>query len=162
MFSLICPRVYQKLRERKGLTQSELGKRIGGNRHTIRHFESGKTRPDAAQESRLLEATDCSRLEFAQLVCEELGKLIETPVGVLTHPGAYEPTTLLSRANSLLRQANGRLPAAKARRINRGVTRIQMMSLVFDYDNAELEELLQSCRQDLEEGMGGMQGPGSE
>ena len=156
MFNLIGPKIYRKLRERSGLTQGELGKRLGGTRHTIRNFESGKTRPDAAQESRLLEITKCSRLEFVHLACEELGELVDTPVGLLANHVSYEPTTLLTRVNNVLLAGNGRLSPARVRRVHRKSRAVRMLSLLFDDENADLEEDLQECRAEIEEGMDAM------
>ena len=148
MFSTISPRVYQKLRERRGLSQGQLGKAMGGSRHLIRNFESGKSRPDATQEERMMKILGCSALEFAELAFEEFGELLGTPVGLRDNHGGYEPTSLLRSGYRVLRRAAS-FPADLVRAVDRRMKEIRLQALLFEMKNTDLRELIRACDEAL-------------
>ena len=150
MFNTFCSKVYQKMRERSGLTQEQLGDGMGATRHGIRRFETGETMPDAAQERRMMEVTNCSKLAFVEMVCEELGELIGAPVGIKTDHGSYEPTSLLTQAYSLLQQPDNGISPGPAWALDRKVIGTRLLGLAFQINNAELEELTEGCREEAE------------
>ena len=149
MFNALYPNVYRKLRERAGLTQAELGKALGINRYTVNKVESGRAQLDREQEEILLELAKCNREEFGELVCEELSELLDKRVGISSDHGAYQATTSLAKAFSLLREHESRIPAAMRRALNNRISTTQLLGLAFDKNNADLVELTQDCREQL-------------
>ncbi len=147
MFSTICPNVYRSLRERTKMSQGRYGKAVGASRNTIHNFETGKSRPDAAQEARMLEVSKCSKLEFVEIACAELGSLIGMPVGIHRDQG-LKPIFTINEADIVLRQRSRGGPSDLARALNRKLTITQMMGLVFDFHNNDLEELIHSCQKE--------------
>ena len=149
MFNTISPKVYKRIRERKGLSQSELGDEIGVTRYTISNFENGKSKPTAEQEELVLEVCDCSTLEFAEMVCEELSVVADAPVGFRSREGGNGPGTLLSRANWLLLDATGKLSGRMLRGLQRRITQLRLIGVTFDHFNIDLEEHMQECREEM-------------
>ena len=43
-----------------------------------------------------------------------------------------------------------RIPAALLRALNNKMTEIRMLAMLFNFSNADLEELIQSCRAEME------------
>ena len=149
MFNVICPPVYKQLRKRSGLSQGEFGKEIGVTRYFVGKLESGKALADESLELRMLEVANCSLEEFAELVFEQLSKLIDRPVGVReTHDG-YEPTTALAKAYRLTRCNGGEIPPAMMRALNNKITMTRLMSLACERNTADLLELAQDCAEEL-------------
>ena len=149
MFNTISSNVFRQLRERTGLSQTDFGKIIGARRQTVSKFESGKAQPDKAQETRILEVTQCSKEELAELICEQLSELIDRPVGVGEDVGGYEPTTALARANALLRKPVDRLPAPMVRALNKRIRATRLLSIVFESNTEDLVELTLDCHETL-------------
>ena len=150
MFNTICPKVYAEMRTRAGLSQEELAKAVGVRRHTVSNFELGRSKPTAEQERKIMKATKCSLLEFAQIACEELGELVKAPIGVREKDGLYEPISLLTRGEWLLREADGEISPRKTHGLQRKITTVRLMAMVFDQENTDLEEHIRDCRDELE------------
>ena len=104
MLNEIFPAVYRRLRLRAGLTQAELGKRLGLCRATVYKYESGKARPGATQEQALLKLASCSDREWVELICEQLSGVVLARVVVLDDRGENEPANLLAKANAVIAQ----------------------------------------------------------
>ncbi len=151
MFNTISPNVFQLLRQRTGLSQTDFGKRVGARRQTVSKFESGTAQPNKAQEMRILEVAKCSKEEFVELVCEQLSKLIDRPVGVRQSHHGYEPTTALAKANALVRKPVAGLPAVMARTLHNKIRTTRALGLAFESNNADLLELLEDCEDATEE-----------
>ncbi len=151
MFNAICPKVYQRLRERTGLSQAQFGNAVGATRQTIGKFEAGVAWPNEMQEKRILQVADCSKEEFAELVCEQLSKQVEKPVGIRESHGGYEPSTALARAYAVLRRPAARLPAGMVRALNNKINTTRLLSLAYERNNADLLELTQDCHEALKE-----------
>lgn len=149
MMNEIAPKLYQKMRERAGLTQTELGEAMGATRYTVSHFENGRTQLDKAQEQRLFQITQCTKIELVEMLCSVLSEWIGKPVGIRESYGAYEPTSALSRAFELLRENVTRLPAALLRALNNKINLTRLIGLAFERNNADLLELVQDCREEL-------------
>ncbi len=150
MFNTICPKVYAEMRKRAGLSQAELAEAVGIQRPTVSNFELGRSKPTAEQERRIMEATKCSMLEFTQITGDELGELVGAPVGVKEKDGMYEPTSLLTRAEWLLREGAGEISGRRLYRLQRKTTSVRLMAQVFHNENTDLEEQMRDCREELE------------
>ncbi len=151
MFNVICPKVYQNLRQRSELSQSQFGDAVGARRQTVSKIEAGRTRPHKEQEMRILEVAKCTNEEFVELVCEQLSKLIDKPVGIRDSPSGYEPSTALAKAYAVLQKPAVRIPAAMVRALNNKINTTRLMGLAFERNNADLVELTQDFHETLKE-----------
>ncbi len=150
MFSIICPKVYRRLRERTDMSQDKYGKEIGASRNTVYNFETGKSRPDAAQEARMLEVSGCSKLEFVEISCSEHSPLIGMPVGIRRSQGGYEPVFTLDDADMVLRQRSFEMRPEVFQALDRKSKIIRLMGLIFDFNYTDLEELVRACHAEIE------------
>ena len=149
MFNVICPKIFKQLRSRTDLTQSELGDAMGGTRHSVANFESGKTFPNAAQEKKLLQVTQTSKEQFVELVCAVLSELIGRPVGIKDSYGGYEPTTALARARILSQQQARKIPGSMLRLLRSRIREIGMLTVLLDHHTDELLDLLREIGEAL-------------
>ncbi len=140
MFNTISPKVYKQIRERKGLSQAELGDDMGISRFRISNFENGKSKPSAEQEEHILELCDCSATEFSELVCEVLSELFGSE-------DDEEPGSLVSRANWMLLSATGKLSGFMLRGLQRRITQLRVMRVTVDHFKADLQEHMYECRE---------------
>ena len=156
MFNVICPKVYQNLRERTQLSQSQFGDVVGARRQTVSKIEAGKAHPHKAQEMRIIEVAKCTKEEFVELVCQQLSELIDRPVGIRNSLRGYEPSTALARAYALLQipamsRATGSWAAGMVRALNNKINTTRLMGLAFERNNADLVELTQDFHEALKE-----------
>ncbi len=142
MFNVICPEVFKQLPTRTDLTQGKLGEAMGGTRHSVANFESGKTFPDAAQEERLLQVARCSKEEFVEMVCAVLSELIGKPVGIKESHGGYEPTTALARARALSAGQARKIPGSMLRLLKSRIKESRMLSVLLEHHTDELLDLI--------------------
>ena len=149
MFNAIYPKVYQRLRERAGLTQAELATLLGMSRCTVINVECGRSQLDENQECRLVEIAQCTKEELGELLCQQLSAFLEKPIGIQADHGAYQPSTALARAHALLREHESEIPTAMRRALNNRINTTQLLGLAFDKNNADLVELTQDCREQL-------------
>lgn len=149
MINAIFPTVYRKLRIRAGMTQSELADALGVSRMTVVRFESGRANPNKKQEQRMLELAVCSKVELAELICQQVSGQIERPVRILEEPGGYEPSTALVEAQVFLEQRGGELSAVLARALGNKISTTQLMELAIEKNNKDLAELTRGCREGL-------------
>ena len=149
MFNALCPTVYHQLRIRSGLTQAELGKRLGVSRITVVRFENGRAQPEKEQEEKLQELAQCSDEELAELICRHLSRRIGRRVGIHPGRGAYEPASALAKAYSLLEDAADEIPPAMARALHNKISTAQLLGLAFERTNADLVELTRDCLEPL-------------
>jgi len=140
MFNTISPKVYKRIRERKGLSQTELGDELGVTRFTVSNFENGKSKPSAELEDLILEVCGCSVPEFAELVREELAELSDSE-------DREKQGSLLSRANRLLLDATGELSGFMLRGLQRRITQLRVMRVTVDHFKSDLQEHMYECRE---------------
>ncbi len=151
MFNTICPNVFQQLRQRTGLSQTDFGKRVGARRQTVSKFESGQAQPSKEQEMRILETAKCSKEELVELVCEQLSELLGRPVQISEIDTGYEPTTALTKANALVRKPLSGPPAALIRALRKKIDTTRLLAITFESNNADLVELIRDCEDALKE-----------
>ncbi len=149
MFNALVAKVYRKLRERAGLTQEELADELGISRYTVNKVESGRARLDEEQELRLLELAQCTKEECVEMLCEELSEYLDKRVGIDSDHRAYEPSTALAMAYTLLREQGTDLPSDMRRTLNNRINTTQLMGYAYDKNNADLVELTQDFREAL-------------
>ncbi len=149
MFNAICPAVYQQLRNRTGMTQADLGTALGVSRMTVMRFESGRAQLEEQQELKFLDLAKCTHEEFAELVCEQLTKLIDRRVGIYEGEEAYQPTIALRKAGVLLKKHGTEISPALARALSNNIDTTQLMGLAFERNRAGLVELTRDCHHQL-------------
>jgi len=146
MFNALYPNVYRKLRKRAGLIQEELGTALGISRYTVGKVEAGRAWYDDEQERALCRLANCGYVEFGELLCEELSKLLGKKVGIEDSDAAYVPSTALALANAMLREQGESFPAEMRQRLSNRISTTQFLGYAVDRNNAELVELTQECR----------------
>ncbi len=148
MFDQLLPPLYLQLRIQSGLSKTKLADRLGVSRQTVANYESGQTRPDADYVRRLIEVSECTRLEVAQMWCDLLSEWIERPVMVLEprEPEPEEPHSVLERAERTGRELKRFLSPSMFRALANKVHITRMMQLTLERQTADLDELATDCR----------------
>lgn len=147
MFDAICPAVYKQLRLRTGMTQAQLAVALATSRMTVIRFESGQARPDETQERRLMELARCSDVEFVELVCQELSKRIGRRVLVHEGDDAYQPTTALAAAYTLLEQQATEIPPDETQALQDDIRITQHIAIALEKSNEGLVRRVNDYRE---------------
>ena len=127
--------VYRSLRESTGLSQRQLAAAAALPRSAIQRIESGDKLPSPAEESAIREATACSRLFFAELVCKALSPRLGCRITILPDaPGNYRPATPIGEAGELLQGAQGVMPEERWWSLMEQLGRIKTRQLLLEQD----------------------------
>lgn len=146
MLNKILPALYTRLRRHSKLTQQQFAAQVDISRGTLRNYEAGVTRPDLDAERKLLDASRCSDLELAEILCELISKELRARVAIVSGEIAYRPATPLAKAEQI-RQLYGRdLPAARQRALGNRIHTAQLMQLACERHHADLAEFADECR----------------
>ena len=148
MFEQLLPPLYLQLRIQSGLSKSKLADRLGVSRQTVANYESGATRPDGDYVRRLIEVSECSRLDVARRFCELLGESIDRSV-VILEPHAEEPAeapTVLEKAEQTAHEVRRLIPSSMFRALANSVHITHMMELTLSRQTADLAELTADCQ----------------
>ena len=147
MFSDICPDVYRWLRERSGLSQAELGRKLAASRSAVCSWEIGRSRLSREKEKALLDAVKWGKEPFVELVCEKLSLLLGKRVTILhgREHERYRPATPLARAEALVRTHYVNIPESLRRVLSSRIHSVRTRGTRLERDNQELEELIEAC-----------------
>ena len=146
MMNEICASIYRRLRERAKLTKVALGLLIGVSRYTVAKFESGRVRPTAVQEQKLLAATGCSEEEFVEMICERMSSRIDLRVGIIRDRGDYRPNTAVVVAEELLQQNPQMLADPLGWALQSDVDSHRLMATALEKSRKHLVRLTGECR----------------
>lgn len=157
MFSKLIPRFYRSLRQRRHLSQLELGRRIGKCKATLIAWEKGRTRPKPEDETLLLEALACTPQEFIEICCELMGEDLGQTVAILWEDGQPPAAHPLTRAERLFEEHRARLPERLAHALNVRIAALRTRDFHHQQSLREVEELLHACLEACD-GQGGDNG----
>jgi transcriptional regulator with XRE-family HTH domain len=122
MATVDVPRVMRRVRQKLGLSQEGLSRRLGATKGAVQHWERGRNQPDLARlfVLRDLCGSGAERKDVEGLIRHMQGKVtpVEVPVIYPTrgHRGPEPRSDMLVRENARLRRQIERLEAAIRRR----------------------------------------------
>ncbi len=124
MATLEVSRVVRRVRQRLGLSQEGLARRLNATKGAVQHWERGRNQPDLARLFLLrgLCPPGVERKEVERLIRQAQSKVAGMPSGQVrgtegAHRGGLEPgSEMLARENARLRQQVARLESANQRR----------------------------------------------
>ena len=121
MATVDVPRVIRRVRQRMGLSQEGLSRRLNATKGAIQHWERGRNLPDLARLLilRNLCPTGAERKDVEGLIRQVQGRVtasLEIPPTPAKHGVAEPGSQVLKRENARLRRQIGRLEAAVRRR----------------------------------------------
>jgi transcriptional regulator with XRE-family HTH domain len=123
MATLDVPRVIRRVRQRMGLSQEGLSRRLNATKGAIQHWERGRNQPDLARllVLRNLCPSGAERREVEGLIRQVQGRVTASPEIALQSSAAKrrhaEPgSQMLERENARLRKQIERLEGAVRRR----------------------------------------------
>ncbi len=146
MFSDICPDVFRWLRERSGLTQQELSRKLAASKSTVHSWETGRSRLSSERERALLDVVQWSKEAWVELVCEKLSLYLGKRVAIMpAGHERYRPTTPLAKAESLIRTYYPKIPDRLRNVLLSRIASVRSAGAQLERDNLELQEITVAC-----------------
>lgn len=135
MIYKIQPIVYSGMRRAAGLTQIELEQASGLSRRTIQRIETGVRPPTREEEKAIRQATECSRLLFAELLCKALSTVLGVRVAIDASDAAgYRAGTPEAEANELLLAAGEKMSTRQWWAWKERLGRIRALGLLLEQE----------------------------
>ncbi len=147
MINNVLPALYIRLRRRSKLTRRQFAVQLGIGRDTLRHYETGATRPAPEIESKMIELSGCSKIELAEMFCEILSKELDARIGIDQGCQGYRPGTPLAIAGLTRRQLEGELRASERRTLDNKMHDVRLLQVVWERHNADLDEYAAGLRE---------------
>ena len=151
MLNKIQPALYIRLRRHSKLTRKQFATQLDVNRDTLRNYEAGKTRPDLETEQKMLEISQCSDLELAEMLCEITSGELGMRVAIVDGEHDYQPTTSLARARRVRRHYDDQLSDLERRALDNKLHTAHLMQVLIERHNADLDEYATDCRAEAEQ-----------
>ena len=146
MFSDICPDVYRWLRERSGLTQQQLGRKLAASKSTVHSWESGRSRLSPERERALLDVVQWPKEPWVEIVCEKLSLYLGKRVAIMpARHERYRPTTPLAKAEALIRTHYPKIPDRLRNVLLSRIASVRSGGAQLERENLELQEITVAC-----------------
>ena len=146
MLENITPALIKRLRFRSDMSRTRFAALIGVTPNTLTNYEKGNTRPDPETERKMIQASRCSDLELAEIVCEVVSEQFGFRVAITEGERGYRPTTALAAAEQIRRHFDDELTTSERRALDNKLHTAQLAQLLCERHFADLSEYAADCR----------------
>ncbi len=135
MIKRLQTKLYTALRKIACLSQDELGTAAGLSRRTVQAIEKGKKLPSEEEEAALQAATHSTLVLVAEILCEEMSRILGLRVTVCADDGnPYRAATADGRMNQLLLAAKPIMPEDRWWAWKERESRRQTLGQVYEHE----------------------------